>query len=100
MELQFDTFEEKFKTCVKAVLPKIDRIETRTKSGFVSFDFWKRCVHKSPYQIWKVRIYHLAPLIVEEMARLDGDARSAIVLVISPLVSLIKDQVRHLSRKE
>ena len=44
-------------------------------------------------------IYQLAPFIVEEMARQDGRTRSAIVLVISSLVSLMKDQVRHLKQK-
>ena len=44
-------------------------------------------------------IYQLAPFIVEQMARLDGIIRTAIVLVISPLVSLMKDQVTYLKKK-
>jgi len=47
----------------------------------------------------KSLIYQLAPSIVEEMSRLGGKIRSAVILVISPLVSLMKDQVQCLERK-
>ena len=47
----------------------------------------------------KSPIYQLAPSIVKEMSHLDGKIRSAIILVISPLVSLMKDQVQYLQQK-
>ena len=47
----------------------------------------------------KSLIYQLAPSIVEEMSRLGGKIRSAVILVISPLVSLMKDQVQCFERK-
>ena len=46
----------------------------------------------------KSAIYQLAPLIVEEMA-LDDRPQTAIVLVISPLVALMKDQEKYLKSK-
>ena len=36
---------------------------------------------------------------VEEMSHLDGKIRSAIILVISPLVSLMKVEVQYLQQK-
>ena len=44
-------------------------------------------------------IYQLAPSIVEGMSHLDGKIRRAIILVISPLESLMKDQVQYLQQK-
>ena len=101
MELQFDTFEEKFKSSVKAVLPKIGLTVLKQEQNRALFHLisGKDVFVSLPTGYGKSVIYQLAPLIVEEMARLDGDTRSAIVLVISPLVSLIKDQVRHLKQK-
>ena len=52
-----------------------------------------------PTSIGKSPIYQLAPSIVEEMSHLDGKICSAIILVISPLVSLMKDQVQYLQQK-
>ena len=48
-----------------------------------------------PTGFGKLPIYQLAPSIVEEMSRLDGKICSAIILVISCLVSLMKDQVQR-----
>ena len=53
-----------------------------------------------PIGYGKSPIYQLAPSIVEEMSHLDGKIRSAIILVIFPLVSLMKDQVQYLQQKE
>ena len=47
----------------------------------------------------KSLIYQFAPSIVEEMSRLGGKIRSAVIRVISPLVSLMKDQVQCFERK-
>ena len=47
----------------------------------------------------KSPIYQLAASIVKEMSHLDVKIRSAIILVISPLVSLMKDQVQYLQQK-
>ena len=52
-----------------------------------------------PTGFGKSLIYQLAPLIVEEMSRLGGKIRSVIILLISPLVSLMKDQVQCTERK-
>ena len=52
-----------------------------------------------PTGVGKSLIYQLAPSIVGEMPRLDGKIRSAIILVISPLVSLMKDQVQYIKQK-
>ena len=52
-----------------------------------------------PTGFGKLLIYQLAPSIVAEMSRLGGKIRSAVILVISPLVSLTKDQVQCLERK-
>ena len=47
----------------------------------------------------KSPIYQLALSIVEQISHLDGKIRSAIILVISLLVSLMKDQVQYLQQK-
>ena len=52
-----------------------------------------------PTGFGKSLIYQLAPLIVEEMSPLGGKIHSAVILVISSLVSLMKDQVQYLERK-
>ena len=52
-----------------------------------------------PTGFGKSLIYQLAPFVVEEMSRREGKPRTAIVLVISPLVSLIKDQFNSLRKK-
>ena len=52
-----------------------------------------------PTGFGKLLIYQLAPSIVAEMSRIGGKIRSAVILVISPLVSLTKDQVQCLERK-
>ena len=52
-----------------------------------------------PTGFGKSPIYQLAPSIVEKMSHLDGKIRSAVILVISPLVSLMNDQVQYLKQK-
>ena len=52
-----------------------------------------------PAGFGKSLIYQVAPSIAEEMSRLAGKIRSAVILVISPLVSLMKDQVQCLEQK-
>ena len=53
-----------------------------------------------PTGFGKSLIYQLAPLVAEELSRRNyGNIRSGIVLVISPLVSLIKDQVKGLQQR-
>ena len=53
-----------------------------------------------PTGFGKSLIYELAPFVVKEMClKKEGKSRSAIVLVISPLISLIKDQVKSLQKK-
>lgn len=47
----------------------------------------------------KSLIYQLASSVIEEMSCLGGKIRSAIILLISPLVSLMKDQVQCLEQK-
>ena len=53
-----------------------------------------------PTGFGKSLIYQLSPLVAEELSRRHyGNNRSGIVLVISPLVSLIKDQVKGLQQR-
>lgn len=55
-----------------------------------------------PSGFGKSLIYQLSPLVAEEMSTRpyqNGNIRSGIVSVISPLVSLIKDQVEGLQQR-
>ena len=53
-----------------------------------------------PTGFGKSLIYQLAPLVAEEVSRRNyGNIRSGIVLVISPLVSLIQDQGKGLQKR-
>jgi len=55
-----------------------------------------------PTGFGKSLIYQLSPLVAEELSKRryqNGNNQSGIVLVISPLVSLIKDQVKGLKQR-
>ena len=97
----FRVCDEKFESSLKAVLPKFGVTELRAeqKQALLHLIFERDVFVNLPTGFGKSLIYQLAPSIVEEMSRLGGKIRSAIILVISPLVSLMRDQVQGLERK-
>ena len=97
----FRVCDKKFESKLKAVLPKFGVAELREqqKLALLHLISGKDVFVNLPTGFGKSLIYQLAPSVVEEMSRLGGKIRSAIILVISPLVSLMKDQVQCLERK-
>lgn len=93
-------FQERFES-VRSVLPKFGLTELKKEQKWVLFHLIseKDVFVNLPDSFGKQVVYQLAPLILEEMGWLDGKIRSAIVLVVSLLVSLMKDQVKHLQQK-
>ena len=97
----FRACDEKFESSLKAFLPKFGVTELRAdqKQALLHLISGRDVFVNLPTGFGKSLIYQLAPSIVEEMSRLGGKVRSAIILVISPLVSLMRDQVQGLERK-
>ena len=93
----FRVCDEKFESSLKAVVTKL---RGEQKQALLHLITGRDVFVNRPIGYGKSPIYQLAPSIVEEMSHLDGKIRSAIILVISPLVSLMKDQVQYLQQKE
>ena len=93
----FRVCEEKFESRLKAVVTKLRAEQKQTLLHLIT---GRDVFANLPTGFGKSPIYQLAPSIVEEMSHLDGEILSAIILVISPLVSLMKDQVQYLQQKE
>lgn len=85
MEVQYDTLKEKFETSLKGVLPKFGLMELKPnqKRALLSLISGHDVFVSLPTGYGKSIIYQLAPFVVQEMARLDGVIRNAIVLVFS-----------------
>ena len=94
-------FEELFEASLKSILPRfgITELYEQQKEALFYLVSGKDVFVNLPTGFGKSLIYQLAPLVVEEISRCEGRNRTAIVLVISPLVSLIKDQVKFLQNK-
>ena len=75
------------------------KLNAEQKQAFLNLITGRDVFINLPTGYGKSPIYQLAPSIVEEMSHLDGKIRIAIILVISPLVSLMKDQVQYLQQK-
>ena len=93
----FRVCDEKFESSLKAVVTKL---HAEQKQALLHLITGRDVFVNLPIGHGKSPIYQLAPSIVEEMSHLDGKIHSAIILVISPLVSLMKDQVQYLQQKE
>lgn len=93
--------EELFEASLRIILPKFGIIELyeQQKQALFYLVSGKDVFANLPTGFGKSLIYQLAPFVVEQMSRKEGKNRTAIVLVISPLVSLIKDQVTYLQKK-
>ena len=92
----FRVCDEKFEGSLKAVVTKL---RAEQKQALLHLITARDVFVNLPTGFGKSPIYQPAPLIVDEMSHLDGKIRSAIILVISPLVSLMKDQVQYLQQK-
>ena len=92
----FCVCEEKFGSSLKAVVTKL---RAEQKQALVHLITGRDVFVNLPTGFGKSPIYQLALSTVEDMSHLDGKIRSAIIIVISPLVSLMKDQVQHLQQK-
>ena len=97
----FCVCDEKFESSLKAVLHKfgVTELHAEKKQALLHLISGRDVFVNLPTGFGKSLIYQLAPSIVEEMPCLGGRIRSAIILVISPLVSLMKDQVQGLERE-
>ena len=92
----FRVCDEKFESSLKAVVTKL---RAEQKQALLHLITGRDVFVNPPTGFRKSPIYQLAPSIVEEMSHLDGKIRSAIILVISALVSFMKDQVHYLQQK-
>ena len=89
-------YDEKFESGLKALVTKLC---AEQKQALLHLITGRDVFVNLPTGFGKSPIYQLAPSNVEEMAHLDGKIRIAIMLVISPLVSLMRDQVQYLQQK-
>ena len=92
----FRVCDEKFESSLKGIVTKLRAEQTQALLHLIT---GRDVFVNLPTGFGKSLIYQLAPSIVEEMSHLDGKTGSAIILVISPLVSLMEDQVQYLQQK-
>lgn len=97
-----EDFSSLFESSFQSVLPRfgVKELKDEQKAALFYVLSGKEVFVNLPTGFGKSLIYQLAPLFAEELSRRqNGKVRPAIVLVISPLVSLIKDQVKSLQQK-
>ena len=96
-----DDFKALFEKCLQSILPRFSLAELKDEQKKAMFYLLsgKDVFVNLPTGFGKSLIYQLTPLVAEELSRHYGNIRIGIVLVISPLVSLIKDQVKGLQRR-
>lgn len=98
-----DDFKAIFETSLQSILPRFGLTELKDEQQKALFYLLsgKDVFVNLPTGFGKSLIYQLSPLVAEELSRRHqkGKIRSGIVLVISPLVSLIKDQVKGLQQR-
>jgi len=97
-------FKAIFETSLQSILPRFGLTELKDEQKKALFYLLsgKDVFVNLPTGFGKSLIYQLSPLVAEELSRRHyqkGNIRSGIVLVISPLVSLIKDQVKGLQKR-
>ena len=92
----FCVCDEKFESILKAVVTKL---RAEQKQALLHLLTGRDVFVNLPTGCGKSSIYQRAPSIVEEMSHLGRKILSAIILLISLLVSLMKDQVQHLQQK-
>ena len=88
----FRVYDEKFESSLEAVVTKL---RAEQKQALLHLITGRDVFVNLPTGFGKSPICQLAPSIVEEMSHLDGKIRSAIILVVSPQVSLMKDQGQY-----
>ena len=100
-----DDFKAVFETSLQSILPRFGLTELKNEQEKALFYLLsgKDVFVNLPTGFGKSLIYQLSPLVAEELSKRhyypNGNIRSGIVLVISPLVSLIKDQVKGLQQR-
>ena len=92
----FRVCDENFESSLKAIVTKLRAEEKQVLLHLIT---GRDVFVNLPTGFGKSPIYQLAPSIVEEISHLDGKIRSAIIVVISPLMSLMKNQVQYLRQK-
>ena len=96
-----DDFKAIFEKSLQSILPRFSLAELKDEQKKAMFNLLsgKDVFVNIPMGFGKSLIYQLTPLVAEELSRHYGNIRIGMVLVISPLVSLIKDQVKGLQRR-
>lgn len=99
-----EDFKAMFETSLQSILPRFGLTELKNEQKKALFYLLsgKDVFVNLPTGFGKSLIYQLSPLVAEELSKRHyqyGSIRSGIVLVISPLVSLIKDQVKGLQQR-
>lgn len=99
-----DDFKAIFETSLQSILPRFGLTELKNEQKKALFYLLsgKDVLVNLPKGFGKSLIYQLSPMVAEELSRShyqNGNNRSGIVLVISPLVFLIKGQVKGLQQR-
>lgn len=80
---------------VVATLPNIQKLKPEQEQALLSFVGGHDVVALLPTGFGKSLIFQLAPLVVKELAKANASDAKPIVVVVSPLVALMEDQVKE-----
>ena len=95
-----DDFKAIFEKSLQSILPRFSLAELKDEQKKAMFYLLSgKDIFVNLPTGFDSLIYQLTPLVAEELSRHYSNIRIGIVLVISPLVSLIKDQVKGLQRR-
>ena len=80
---------------VVATLPNIEKSKPEQEQALLSFVGGHDVVALLPTGFGKSLIFQLAPLVVKELGKANAGDAKPIVIVVSPLVALMEDQVKE-----
>ena len=80
---------------VVATLPNIQKLKPEQEQSLRSFIGGQDVVALLPTGFGKSLIFQLAPLVAKELAKPNTSDAKPIVVVVSPLVALMEDQVKE-----
>lgn len=79
-------------------IPHIQHLKQEQEDCLTDFISGKDVVGLLPTGFGKSLIYQLAPLVAKELARLGGTEVNPIVVIVSPLLALMEDQIKEAAK--